>query len=150
MRIMKNFITILLFSLFLVSCGTTGLMSRISSEAPEETVEDDKKQNEIIFEKEFSFEPSIKIARLWLSEKYREERKVKNYEIELYDEELKTLVVNEYYDSPKINAYSFRVTIKGNKATVKFFKFSTNSKRFHEFTEGIAESLFVYIEDLQN
>ena len=116
-------------------------------------------RNEIVCEKTFDSEPSIKIARLWVSESFNSGKDI----IDFYDEELKVLTGNASlkYKDEYIYTYNFKFKISIKKNTIKmiFNNMTAGTKKlpitenhscideFYNELESLANSLFTYYEE---
>lgn len=117
-------------------------------------------KNEVVHEKEFDSPQTIKIAKLWVSEKYISGKDV----IDAYDEELNILTGNGMVDFhtsilPTEFHYKFKITIKGNKVKIVFNTFRAGTKQvaiskrtgglqdFYNQLDKLAKSLFEYYSE---
>lgn len=119
----------------------------------------EKKENndnsEIQYSKYYEFEtdkPTIKIARLWVAETFNSAKSV----IEMYDEELQTLVGTGVVNTGLMGTafsyslkYSFKIQNKNNIISIKFFNFraGTNNEPIGPLTTGL-KTLYSNIEYL--
>ena len=113
---------------------------------------------EIVEEKNYEYDisnysKSIKIAKLWTTENFENSKDA----IQLYDEEINTLVLNSnimVWVMPLY--YTMKIQIKDNKLIIKFNNFSagtlknklskstTGISNLYENCDKLAESLFKY------
>ena len=114
-----------------------------------------KPKEEIVYEKELSCNPSINVARLWVSENFNSASSV----IDVYDESLQILTGNGSSGDYK---FFFKITIKDNIVRINFRKFlrqnsnggiaplffyeTEEEKMFYKKINSISDSLFLYLE----
>ena len=110
-----------------------------------------KSKEELVYEKELSYSPSINVARLWVSENFSSASSV----IDVYDESLQILTGNGI----RTKKFFFKITIKGNLVRINFRKFNNvdsstaaffytkdEEKQFYNTLKNISDSLFLYLE----
>lgn len=119
---MRKLLLIILSLLFSAFCFAENL-TEFTLEKKE-----DNNDSEIQYSKYYEFEtdkPSIKIARLWVAETFNSAKSV----IEMYDEELQTLVGTGTVTTGLISfKYSFKIQNKNNIISMKFYNFRTGTQ----------------------
>ena len=116
---------------------------------------------EVVQEKNYEYDisnvtKSIKVANLWVTEAFENPKEV----VQLYDEDLNTMVINGTYMVWTMPIYfSLKIQIKGNKLILKFNNFKAGTMKlsvnktttglsgFYEKCDELAESLNKYYLD---
>lgn len=120
---------------------------------------------EIVEEKNYEYDitnatKSIKVANLWVTEAFENPKEV----VQLYDEDLNTMVINGTYMVSIIIStmpiyFTLKIQVKGNKLIVKFNNFKAGTMKlpvnktttglsgFYEKCDELAESLNKYYLD---
>lgn len=116
-------------------------------------------KDEIVCEHTFDFEPSIKVAKLWISEAFTSGKNV----VDFYDEDLKVLtgIASSKYKDEYVYTYNFKfkISIKKNTVKVVFNNMTAGTMKlpitpshacvdeFYNDLETLAKSLFKYYEE---
>lgn len=98
---------------------------------------------EIVEEKNYEYDitnatKSIKVANLWVTEAYENPKEV----VQLYDEDLNTLVINGTYMVWVMPiSYTLKIQVKGNKLVVKFnnFRYGIAKLKLDKTTMGLSD-----------
>lgn len=116
---------------------------------------------EVVQEKNYEYDisnvtKSIKVANLWVTEAFENPKEV----VQLYDEDLNTMVINGTYMVWTMPIYfSLKIQVKGNKLILKFNNFKAGTMKmsvnktttglsgFYEKCDELAESLNKYYLD---
>ena len=97
---------------------------------------------EVVQEKNYEYDisnatKSIKVANLWVTEAFENPKEV----VQLYDEDLNTMVINGTYMVWTMPIYfTLKIQVKGNKLIVKFnnFKYGTMKLEVNKTTTGLS------------
>lgn len=98
---------------------------------------------EIVEEKNYEYDisnttKSIKVANLWVTEAFENPKEV----VQLYDEDLNTLVINGTYMVWVMPIYfTLKIQVKGDKLVVKFnnFRYGTAKLKLDKTTIGLSD-----------
>ena len=102
---------------------------------------------EIVEEKNYEYDitsatKSIKVANLWVTEAFENPKEV----VQLYDEDLNTMVINGTYMVSIIIStmpiyFTLKIQVKGNKLVVKFnnFRYGTAKLKLDKTTMGLSD-----------